>query len=79
MTETAPRTADNLYRHYKGGLYRLLHEATNSETLEPVMVYRSEDDGRVWVCPIHVWRERVYVETPDVGATRVRRFEKVEP
>src|SRR3990167_4228622 len=35
----APEAGEILYRHYKGGLYRKLYNATLEATLEPVVVY----------------------------------------
>ena len=39
------------YRHFKGGLYRVLHEATHSETEEELVIYQSEADNRIWARP----------------------------
>jgi hypothetical protein len=70
-----PRTGAR-YRHYKGGVYRLLHEATIEATLEPCMVYRAESDGHIWVRPLKEWNGTVHDEVNGV-ARRVRRFERV--
>lgn len=37
------------YRHYKGGLYEVVAHALREDTEEPVVVYRSLQDGKVWV------------------------------
>ena len=37
------------YQHYKGGVYELLTTATDESTQELMVVYRSEETGRVWV------------------------------
>lgn len=66
-----------LYRHHKGGLYRLLMDATDEATMAQVVVYRSEETGRVWVRPLVSWRSYVHAETPDGKATRIPRFERV--
>lgn len=44
---------DRIYRHKKtGGLYRVVFsEAVIEATLETAVVYRSVDDGPVWVRP----------------------------
>lgn len=39
------------YIHFKGHLYELLYNAIHSETMEEMVVYRSPDDGKVWVRP----------------------------
>lgn len=46
------------YRHFKGGLYEFVCEATLEADLSPVIVYRSQD-GRVWVRPRDVFFELV--------------------
>jgi hypothetical protein len=66
--------APGVYRHFKGGLYRVLHTATHSETEEPMVVYVSmENPDRVWVRPLAMWSEEV--EAP--GGERVPRFRPV--
>ncbi|MCR5718075.1 MAG: DUF1653 domain-containing protein [Oscillospiraceae bacterium] len=47
------------YRHYKGGRYTILGVATHSETLEDMVVYRSEDDNSVWVRPKAMFMDKV--------------------
>ena len=73
--QTTDAGPNNLFRHYKGGRYRLLMEATDEATGQPVMVYRSEQDGRVWVRTAASWLDTVHVEGPGGIARRVRRFE----
>ena len=56
-----------LYRHYKGGLYRVLHLAKHSETLETLVVYANEQDPTlVWARPISMWNETVSTKDGDV-------------
>ena len=53
-----------LYRHYKGGMYRILTIARHSETLEELVVYaNASDPALVWARPISMWSETV--ETKD--------------
>lgn len=46
-----------IYKHFKGGLYEIIAEGKDSETLEDVVVYKSLYDspdfvmGTVWVRP----------------------------
>lgn len=48
------------YRHFKGNEYEVLCIAKNSETLEPMVVYRAlYGDGGVWVRPASMWNETV--------------------
>ncbi|MBP5471662.1 MAG: DUF1653 domain-containing protein [Lachnospiraceae bacterium] len=42
-----------LYRHFKGGLYRIVTIAQHTETQEGLVIYRSEDDpSKVWARPV---------------------------
>ena len=48
------------YRHFKGGEYEVLCTAKDSETLEPLVVYRAlYGEGEVWVRPARMWNETV--------------------
>ena len=58
-----------IYQHFKGNRYELLHVATHSETLEPMVVYRAlygERGG--WVRPAAMWDE--HVEKDDYSGPR---------
>lgn len=44
-----------VYRHCKGGLYRVIAIAEHSETLEWHVVYQSLETGRFWVRPVSIW------------------------
>ena len=56
MNELKP----GIYRHFKGNRYELLHVASHSETLEPMVVYRAlYGEGGVWVRPLRMWTEHV--------------------
>ena len=46
-----------VYRHFKGGIYRVLYTAKHSETLEEMVVYQSCKDGSYWVRPAAMWNE----------------------
>jgi hypothetical protein len=58
-----------LYRHYKGGVYELLHEATLESDLTPMVVYRAVANGTVWIRPRAVFHELV-----EIDGRRVPRF-----
>lgn len=73
MTSTPSRAADDLpplptlasgrYRHYKGGAYEVLGVVRHSETLAPMVLYRSLDgDGGLWVRPFAMFVETVPLE-----------------
>ncbi len=59
------------YRHYKGGEYELIGEGTDSETLEPTVIYKGEN-GKLWVRPKRMWNELVFS-----NGKYVKRFEKI--
>jgi len=60
------------YQHYKGNVYCVIGVATHSETLEKMVVYRSEK-GELWVRPASMWNE--LVDTPN---GKVKRFARIE-
>ena len=60
------------YRHYKGGLYELVGEATLESDLTPMMVYRAAN-GTLWVRP-----KAVFFELVEVEGQHVPRFAPVE-
>lgn len=61
------------YRHYKGGLYELVCEATLESDHSPMIVYRAAN-GSVWIRP-----REVFFETVEVGGKQVPRFAPVAP
>ncbi len=59
-----------LYRHFKGGEYRLLFLATHSETSEALVVYHPvSTPENYWVRPRAMWYEMV-----EHDGKNVRRF-----
>ena len=60
------------FRHYKGGIYELVCEATQESDLSPVIVYRSRN-GSIWTRPKSVFFEMVNVE-----GVHVPRFAAVD-
>lgn len=49
------------YRHFKGGIYEIVCEATQEADLIQVIVYRSAN-GSIWTRPKSVFFEMVEVE-----------------
>ena len=49
----------DLYRHFKGGIYRFITRATHSETLEDLVVYQSVETGAFWVRPASMFFEYI--------------------
>ena len=59
------------YRHYKGGLYELVCEATLEADLTPMIIYRAAD-GSIWARP-----KAVFFELVEVDGAMVPRFAPV--
>lgn len=52
-----------LYRHYKGGEYRVIGIARHSETDEMLVVYQPQyGEGGLWVRPLTMFLESVQTE-----------------
>ena len=59
--------APGLYRHYKGGEYRVIGTARHSETDELLVVYRClYDNDSLWVRPLAMFMETVIVAGQEV-------------
>lgn len=56
------------FRHYKGGLYELVCEATLESDLSTMVVYRAAD-GSIWCRP-----KAVFFESIEVDGVKVQRF-----
>ena len=51
---------NHIYKHYKGDYYLILDIAYHSETLEPMIIYRSlYGDMKLWARPYHTFFEEV--------------------
>jgi len=63
MTEALPALIEmpkGLYRHYKGGLYRVLGTVRHSEDLQPMTLYQAlYGDQGLWVRPAAMFAEVV--------------------
>lgn len=66
----------SLYRHFRGGYYIVHSVASVESTGEPVVVYQSLQDGRVWTRPLSSFQEQV-PEGKDNPTGQKFRFEKV--
>lgn len=56
------------FKHYKGGLYELVCEATMESDLSTIIVYRAAD-GSIWCRP-----KAVFFELIEVDGVKVQRF-----
>ena len=61
------------YRHFKGNVYRVLHIAKHSETLEDIVVYQAMyGEKGIWVRP-----KAMFEEVIERDGKAVRRFEEI--
>lgn len=62
------------YKHYKGGIYKVISIAKNSESHENMVIYRSlENERQLWVRPLDMFKEKV-----KVNGKEVQRFEFIQ-
>ncbi len=57
-----------VYRHYKGTLYRVLCFATHTETEEQLVVYQAVESGKTFCRPVGMFDENM--DTPDYQGPR---------
>jgi hypothetical protein len=63
-----------LYRHYKGGEYRVMGVARHSETEELLVVYQPQYGERDWwVRPLSMFTEQIEIE-----GRLIPRFQHIE-
>lgn len=62
------------YRHFKGGLYTVLCIAEHTEHGDDMVVYVSEENGKIYARPQSMFSGMV-----QSGDVFVRRFSKEEP
>jgi len=62
-----------IYRHYKGGEYRIIDEAKNSETKKEMIVYQDINSGKIWVRP-----KGMFIENVEVAGAVKPRFEFIK-
>lgn len=65
------------YRHYKGGLYKVIQLACHTETLEWYVVYQSLERQKQKLPSIWIRPYTMFIEELNVGGKVVKRFEKV--
>lgn len=61
-----PSVKTGTYRHYKGGIYEVLYIGLESETLRQCVVYKSKENGTVWVRDEEMFMESVIIEGKSV-------------
>ena len=71
---TKPLIRAGIYKHFKGGLYKVIGIAKHSETNENMVVYRAKnDEHQLWVRPLEMFNENVKVDNK-----LVPRFELIQ-
>ena len=67
------RQMEKYYRHFKGNIYRVLHIAKHTETLEDMVVYQAMyGDRDIWVRP-----KAMFEEVIERDGKTFRRFEPI--
>lgn len=62
------------YRHYKGNIYKVLHIAKHSETLEDMVIYQDVNaPDKIWARPATMWNDDIEID----GQT-LKRFQLVD-
>lgn len=64
---------NQLYKHYKGGVYVLLGEGRHSETEEDFVIYKQENAAQIWLRP-----KQMFFENVTINGVVKPRFELVE-
>ena len=64
---------ERYYRHFKGNIYKVLHLAKHSETLEDIVVYQAMyGDRGIWVRP-----KNMFDEVIERDGRLIRRFAEI--
>ena len=62
---------EQYYRHFKGNIYKVLHIAKHSETLEDIVVYQAMYGERgVWVRPKDMFEEVIEIDGKTIKSLR---------
>ena len=63
-----------IYKHFKGGEYKVIGIAKHSETLEDFVVYKALYGKKdLWIRPLKIFLEKV-----TVNSKKVNRFQKIK-
>jgi hypothetical protein len=69
-----PLIRAGIYKHYKGGFYKVISIAKHTETKEDMVVYKSvNDEHQLWVRPLKMFNEKVKVDGKEIP-----RFQYIE-
>jgi len=74
MQYPLPEDGCRYFRHFKGGMYRFVRTAFDSETKERMVIYQAlYGDGQYWVRP-----EKMFFETIERDGRRFPRFTEID-
>ncbi len=66
-------TEERYFVHFKGGLYKMLGVACDSETLEQVVVYQAlYGSNKIWVRPLNMFFEKI-----TLNGVEIERFKEI--
>lgn len=60
------------YKHYKGGIYRVINIAIHTETNEVLVIYQGLETNKVWARP-----KEMFEETVEIDGKIINRFEQL--
>lgn len=61
-----------LYKHYKGNVYKIIALAKHSESGEDMVVYQNIEKGDIWTRPKYMWNEII-----NINNQKVTRFTRL--
>lgn len=65
--------SERYFKHFKGGIYKLIGKATDSETQEELIVYQAMyGDNKIWVRPVDM-----FYEVMTIDGKQVNRFQEL--
>lgn len=68
---------ERYFRHFKGGIYKFIGKATDSETQEELIVYQAMyGDKKIWVRPIDMFYEIMTIDGKQVNRFRELTYEE---
>lgn len=72
------KNISGIYKHFKGGTYRIIDVAKNSETLEDTIIYKSLytgnfPKGQLWTRPL-----KEFAGYKTINNKRIKRFTKIK-
>jgi hypothetical protein len=69
----------DMYRHFKGGAYKIIAIARDSETTKEVVVYEGQYESPEWgKNPIWVRALDDFLSFKEIDGKKVPRFEKID-